>query len=130
MRVKPLILGDEVYPSTTWLVEPYPSNIRVTDTQKNLNKSLSSARAIAERGFELLKGHWCCLLKRLNNDTEYVTNLIFSYFVLHNITQIISDKYIDYENLCDIFIRESVTLVYEDTSTLKVFRKMLSYVTY
>ena len=106
MRVRPLLLGDGAYPSTTWLVKPYPSNIRLTDTQKKFTKSLPSARVIVERGFGLLQGRWCCLLKRLDNDIEYVTNVILSCFVLHNVTQIRGDKYIDYENLLDIIIRE------------------------
>ena len=32
MRVRPFLLGDRAYPSTTWLVKPYPSNICLTDT--------------------------------------------------------------------------------------------------
>ena len=52
------------------------------------------------------KGRWRCLLKRLDNDIEYVKNVILSCFVLHKITQIRDDKYIDYENLLDIIIRE------------------------
>ena len=50
MRVRPLLLGDGAYLSIMWLVKPYPSNIRLTDTQKKFNNSLSSARVIAERG--------------------------------------------------------------------------------
>ena len=92
--------------SKTWLVKPYPSNIRLTDTQKKFSKSLSSARVIVEREFGLLKGRWRCLIKRLDNDIEYVTNVILSCFVLHNITQIGVDKYNDYENLLDIIIHE------------------------
>ena len=63
IRVRALLLGDGAYPSTTWLVKPYSSNIRLTDTQ-------TSARVIVERGFGLLKGRWRCLLKRLHNDIE------------------------------------------------------------
>ena len=104
--VRPLVLGDGAYPSATWLVKPYPSNIRLTNTQKKFNKSLSSAIVITEIGFGLLKGRWRCLLKRLDSDIEYVTNVILSCFVLHNITQIRGDKCIDYENLLNIIIRE------------------------
>ena len=32
MRVRPLLLGDGAYPSTTWLVKPYPGKIRLTHT--------------------------------------------------------------------------------------------------
>ena len=53
-----------------------------------------------------MKGRWRCLLKRLDNDIEYVTSVILSCFVLRNITQVRGDKYIDYENLFDIIIRE------------------------
>ena len=53
-----------------------------------------------------MKGRWRCLLKRLDNDIEYVANVILSRFVLHNITQVRGDKHIDYENLLDIIIRE------------------------
>ena len=105
MHVRPLLSEDGAYPSTTWLVKPYLSNIRPTDTQKKINKSLSSARVIVERGFGLLKSRWRCLLKRLDNNIEYVTNVIL-VFVLHNFTQIRGNKYIDHENLLDIIIRE------------------------
>ena len=106
MRVGPLPLGDGAYTSTTWLVKPYPSNICLTDTEKKFGKSLSSARVIVERGFRLLKGRWCCLLKRLDDNIEYVTNVILSILFLQNITQIRGDMYIDYENLLDVIIRQ------------------------
>ena len=54
----------------------------------------------------MLKGRLRCLLKRLDHDIEYVTAVILSCFVLHNNTQIRDDKFIDYENLLDIIIRE------------------------
>ena len=36
MRVRPLLLTEGVYPSITWLVKLYSSNIRLTDTQKKI----------------------------------------------------------------------------------------------
>ena len=86
MRVRPLLLGDGAYPSKKCLVKPYPSNICLTDAQNKFNKSLSIARVIVEKRFGLLKVCWRCLLKRLDNDVEYVTNVILLCFVLHNIT--------------------------------------------
>ena len=61
MRIRPLLLGDGAYSSTTWLVKPYPRNVRLTYTQKKFNRSLSSARIIVEKGFSLLKTLWRCL---------------------------------------------------------------------
>ena len=72
---------------------------------QTIPKSLSSTRVIVERGLGLLKGRWRCLLKRLDNDIEYVSDVILSCVVLHNITQIRGDKYIDYENL--LFVRNA-----------------------
>ena len=54
----------------------------------------------------MLKSRWRCLLKRLDNDIEYVTNVILSRFVLHNITQIRGGRYIDSENSLGIIIHE------------------------
>ena len=53
-----------------------------------------------------MKGRWRCLLKMLDNDIDYVTNVITSSFVLRNTTQIRGENYIGYENLLGIIIRE------------------------
>ena len=49
------------------------------------NKKLSNARSSAERAFGTLKGRLRCLLKRLDNQLENVSQVIIAYCVLHNI---------------------------------------------
>ena len=106
VRFRPLLIGDGAYPHTSWLVKPYPNNIRLTETQKKFNKSLWSVRVSVERAFGLLKGRWRCLLKRLDNEIEYSTSVIMSCFVLHNIMQVRGEKYIDFDGLIDSIIHD------------------------
>ena len=101
---RPHFLGDGAYSQTSWLITSYANNICLTHAQKKFNKELSSARVTVERGFALLKG--CCLLKRLDNDTEIVTSIIIFCFILHNILQINVNNYEDADGLVAAIIRE------------------------
>ena len=67
-QIRQLLLGDGAYPSTDWLLKPFPNNIHLIETQKQINKALSGGRVIVERAFGLLKGRWRYLLKRLYNE--------------------------------------------------------------
>lgn len=69
-QVQPLVLEDGAYPTTDWLLKPFPNNIHLTDTQKKFNK-LSGRRIIIEKAFGLLKGYWRYILKRIDNENEY-----------------------------------------------------------
>ena len=68
-------------------------------SQKKFNKALSSARVTIERAFGVLKGRWRCLLKRLDNNLENIPDIILACCVLHNITQLKGDNYIDYDDV-------------------------------
>ena len=91
-RIKPLVLSDSAYPSTTWQVKPYNFNINLTESQKAFNKNLSSAWVTVVRAFGVLKGHWRCLLKRLDNRLINVSDIIITCCTLHNICQERSDR--------------------------------------
>ena len=69
-QVQPLVLGDGAYPTTDWLLKPFPKNIHLTDTQKKFNK-LSGRRIMIKKAFGLLKGYWRYILKRIDNENEY-----------------------------------------------------------
>ena len=103
--MQPLLLEDKAYLSTDWLVKTLSNNIDFAHTKKKFNEALSGGRVLAERESSLLlKGCWCGFLKCLNDGNEYLVSVIVSCFILHNITQKIVDKYVDYGNLLDTII--------------------------
>ena len=55
VTVHPLLLGDGAYPLLPWLLKPYPINVILNRSQRNYNKTLSSARSTVERAFGILK---------------------------------------------------------------------------
>ena len=68
-------------------------------SQKKFDKALSSARVTIERAFGVLKERWRCLLKRLDNNLENIPDIILGCCVLHNITQLKGDSFIDYDDV-------------------------------
>ena len=68
-------------------------------SQKKFDKALSSARVTIERAFGVLKERWRCLLKRLDNNLENIPDIILACCVLHNITQLKGDSFIDYDDV-------------------------------
>ena len=104
--IRPIIIGDGAYLSKSWLVKPYPYNIVLSMSQRAYNRTFSSARSIVERAFGLLKSWWRCLLKRLDNKTNNVSNTIITCCILHNLCQTNGDGIEDEEFLRRILIRE------------------------
>ena len=83
-EVKPLLVADPAYKLTTWCMKPFPQTRALTDSQRDFNKSLSSARVVIEQAFGLLKGRWRCLLNKLDESVEKVSSTIIAC-ILHNI---------------------------------------------
>ena len=69
-------------------------------------KKLSSARVSSERAFGLLKARWRCLLKRLDNQIENISEAIISCFALHNFFQLENGEFIDQDGIFDDLIRQ------------------------
>ena len=67
-------------------------------SQKKFGKALSLARVTIERAFGVLKERWRCLLKRLDNNLENIPDIL-ACCVLHNITQLKGDSFIDYDDV-------------------------------
>ena len=65
-------------------MKPYAYSPDLTRAKKKINKKLSSARVSSERALDLLKARWRCLLKRLDNQIENISEVIISCFALHN----------------------------------------------
>ncbi|XP_068692935.1 uncharacterized protein [Montipora foliosa] len=89
-QVKPLIVADPAYKLTTWCLKPFPQARALSDSQRNFNKSLRSARAVVERAFGLLKGRWC-LLNKLDESVEKMPSTIMACCILHNICLEVND---------------------------------------
>ena len=106
VKVRPILLGDGAYPSTTWQVKPYPMSVNLTQSEKDFNKLLSSARVTVERGFGLLKARWRCVLKRLDNKRENLVAVIVTCCVLHNICQERKESYIDDNDVLQLVISQ------------------------
>ncbi|XP_065064659.1 uncharacterized protein LOC135690898 [Rhopilema esculentum] len=104
--VKPFIIGDGTYPLSSWLLKPYPDNGALTRSQTKYNKTLSSARSVMERAFGILKARWRCLIKRLDNRTSNVVEVIITCCVLLNICEENGDEMEDEELTARVIERE------------------------
>ena len=60
----------------------------------------------SERAFGLLKARWRCLLKRLDNQIENISEAIISCFALHNFFQLENEEFIDQDGIFDDLIRQ------------------------
>ena len=105
-RVNPFLIGDGAYPPLTWLVKPFPNRFNLSQEEKKFNKALSSARVTVEQAFGLLKARWRCLLKRLDNEIENISNIIIACCVLHNICAMRGDSYIDNDEVLQQVLAE------------------------
>ena len=106
VKVRPLIIGDSAYPLADWLIKPYRHGGNLTPSQRLFNRRASSSRSLVERGFGLLKARWRCLLKRLDNEIENVSDVVISCFILHNICQISNEEYLDEDNVLQHLIQQ------------------------
>ena len=84
VTIKPVLLGDGAYLLLTWMMKPYAYFPNLTRVENKINKKLSSAGVSLERAFGRLKARCRCLLKRLDNQTENISEVFISCFALPN----------------------------------------------
>ena len=85
LNLKPLLVADPAYKLRTWCMKPYPETAAIMASQATFNKSLSKARVVVEQSFGLLKGRWRCLLTKLDESVDKVSETVKTCCVLHNI---------------------------------------------
>ena len=100
------MLGYRAYPLSAWMMKPYAYSPNLTRAEKRFNKKLSSARVSLERAFGLLKARWRCLLKRLDDQIENISEVIIPCFALNNFCQLENEEFIDQDGILDDLIRQ------------------------
>lgn len=83
--IPPLILGDTVNPSQSWLFTPYTSVI--TPEQVHFNKVHRCVRMVAEHAFGWLKAQWCCLCGKLPMTEPNINCIISACVILHKVVE-------------------------------------------
>ncbi|XP_041485642.1 protein ALP1-like [Lytechinus variegatus] len=82
-----------MYPFKNWLMKAFTNNHQLTRQQAHFNFRLSSARMVVENAFGRLKGRWRRLLKRLDVETGFASDVVTTCCVLHSICEIHKDQY-------------------------------------
>ncbi|MGH0151213.1 UNVERIFIED_CONTAM: hypothetical protein FKN15_060192 [Acipenser sinensis] len=80
------IVGDAAYPLLCWLMKPYPAN-NITPEKEAFNYTMGRVRVVIEQSFGRLKGRWCILLKRMEQNLQNTTNIAGACCILHNICE-------------------------------------------
>ena len=115
VTIKPVLLGDGAYPLLTWMMKPYAYFPNLTRVENKINKKLSSAGVSSERAFGRLKPRCRCLLKRLDNQTENISEVFISCFALPNFCQVENEEFINQGGILDDLIRQDVWQETEET---------------
>ena len=92
-EIPPLIIGDSAYPLLKWLVRQYSNRGHLPPDEREFNKKLSAARSVVERAFGMLKGRWCLLLKKVEQQTRTLSKTVLAACILHNICIYHGDLY-------------------------------------
>ncbi|XP_023217212.1 protein ALP1-like [Centruroides sculpturatus] len=85
------LLGDSAYPLETYLMVPYKDNGHLNSKQKYFNKRLSSSRIVIEQAYGDLFGRFRRLKFLFVRNKQYLTKIILTACVLHNLCILQSD---------------------------------------
>lgn len=129
VHVQIVILGDPAYPLLSWILKPY-TGTGLTQAQRRFNYRLSRARVVVECAFGRLKGRWRSLLKRSDVRVDFMSTVVTSCCILHNLCEVYRDGF-DEQWLNEEVIRESVSTSSanpaQQSSSAVAIRNALSY---
>ena len=80
MDVPPVLIGDPAYPLLAILLKEFPS----CNEEVVFNKMLRSVRNVTEYAFGWLKARWRILNRPFDIAIDYIPNLVFACYILHN----------------------------------------------
>lgn len=114
-----LLLGDEGYGLTPWLMTPY----RNTEArfQARYNKLHSKERVVVERVFGQAKKRFPILQSKIRVKTQKIPSLIGSCFILHNVSKHLNEP--DHDDVEYILDREENEPIYNDNRDLILRRR-------
>ena len=76
------LVGDEIFPLKTWMMQPYPGTL--SEQQRVFNYRLSRARRVIENAFGILSARWRIFSKSIKASVENVERYTFAAISLHN----------------------------------------------
>lgn len=83
MQCPYVVVGDEAFPLTTYLMKPFPGK-NLSDEKLIFNYRLSRARRTSENAFGILTSRFQIYKKAMYTSPETVNTIIFATVVLHN----------------------------------------------
>ncbi|XP_029157964.1 protein ALP1-like [Nylanderia fulva] len=79
-----VLLGDEAFPLSTYMMRPYPRSGRLNISRKIFNYRLSRARRTVECAFGILVARWRIYRQPIIANTSTVVKAVQATIVLHN----------------------------------------------
>ncbi|XP_071653255.1 putative nuclease HARBI1 [Temnothorax longispinosus] len=79
-----VLLADEAFPLTNFMMRPYPRSGRLNLPQKVFNYRLSQARRVVENAFGILAQRWRIYRKPIISSVANVKKIVQATIVLHN----------------------------------------------
>jgi len=75
-QIRPVILGNSVYPQKLWLMRPSQDNGASTADRRHFSKELRKERIVVEHAFGQTKARWRCLEKRIDENTIEIPHTV------------------------------------------------------
>ncbi|XP_070515353.1 uncharacterized protein [Cardiocondyla obscurior] len=91
-----VLIGDEAFPLTEYLLRPYPGRGGLNKKRKIYNYRLSRARRMIESSFGILCSQWRILRRPINTKVETCMKIIQSIICIHNWLRIKDIGYNEY----------------------------------